>query len=157
MKKTIILFYCLLISSVMFSQSSTAKFPSSFDPSRDAEKDFKMALEDAKSSGKRILLDVGGSWCSWCKRLDAFIEENKEIKDLMTSGFITLKINFSPDNKNEAFLSKFPKVEGYPHLFVVENDGKLLHSQNTGELEKDLSYSKEKMLVFLKKWAPKKG
>jgi thioredoxin-related protein len=146
----------MFISSALFGQSA-GKLPTSFDPARNAEKDVKTALEEAKAAGKRVLLDVGGSWCSWCKRLDAFIEEDSEIKNLMASNFVTVKINFSPENKNEAFLSKYPKVDGYPHFFVLENDGKLLHSQNTGELEKDLSYSKDKMLVFIKKWAPKKN
>ncbi|HEX3072248.1 MAG TPA: hypothetical protein VHP30_01425, partial [Ignavibacteriales bacterium] len=56
---------------------------------------------------------------SWCKRLDAFIEENSEIKNMMASNFVTVKINFSPENKNEAFLSKYPKVDGYPHFFCA--------------------------------------
>ncbi|HEX2984985.1 MAG TPA: thioredoxin family protein [Ignavibacteriales bacterium] len=156
MKKALLIICCMFISSVLVGQS-TGKLPTSFDPSRNAEKDVKAALEEAKTAGKRVLLDVGGSWCSWCKRLDAFIEENSEIKNLMASNFVTVKINFSPENKNEAFLSKYPKVDGYPHFFVLESDGKLLHSQNTGELEQDLSYSKDKMLAFIKKWAPKKN
>ncbi|HEX2982853.1 MAG TPA: thioredoxin family protein, partial [Ignavibacteriales bacterium] len=149
MKKALLIICCMFISSVLADQS-TGKLPVSFDPSRNAEKDVKAALEEAKTAGKRVLLDVGGSWCSWCKRLDAFIEENSEIKNLMASNFVTVKINFSPENKNEAFLSKYPKVDGYPHFFVLESDGKLLHSQNTGELEQDLSYSKDKMLAFIK-------
>lgn len=156
MKKAFLIICCIFISSALFGQS-TGKLPASFDPARNAEKDVKAAIEEAKTAGKRVLLDVGGSWCSWCKRLDAFIEENSEIKNLMASNFVTVKINFSPENKNEAFLSKYPKVDGYPHFFVLESDGKLLHSQNTGELEQDLSYSKDKMLAFIKKWAPKKN
>jgi hypothetical protein len=70
--------------------------------------------------------------------------------------FIVVKINFSKENKNEDFLSQYPQITGYPHLYVLDKDGEFLHSQNTGELEEDKGYSKEKMISFLKKWASKK-
>ena len=36
------------------------------------EEDVRNALVQATRTGRRILLDVGGEWCIWCKRLDAF-------------------------------------------------------------------------------------
>ena len=70
------------------------------------------------------------------------------------SGSCFLKINFSKENKNETFLSQYPAIEGYPHFFVLDKDGNLLHSQNTGDLEKDKDYDKEKFIEFLNKWKP---
>ena len=105
---------------------------------------------------KRIILDVGGEWCIWCHRIDAFIEQNSEIKDFLNKHFIVVKVNYSEENKNEKFLSRYPKVDGYPHFFVLDDKGKLLHSQNTGLLEKEKSYDTGKFLSFLKKWAVKK-
>jgi hypothetical protein len=61
-------------------------------------------------------------------------------------------VNFSPDNENKAFLSRYPKVAGYPHLFVLDKTGKLLHSQDTALLESGKSYSRERMKAFLLKW-----
>ena len=43
---------------------------------------------------------------------------------------------------------------GYPHLFVLDANGKLLHSQNTGELEAGKSYDKGRFLAFVKRFAP---
>ena len=63
-----------------------------------------------------------------------------------------MKINYSEENKNEKFLSQYPKVDGYPHFFVLDKNGKLLYSQNTGLLEKEKSYDREKFMTFLKKW-----
>ena len=42
-----------------------------FDPNRDAQKDIDNAIVKAKKFNKRILLDVGGEWCIWCRRLDS--------------------------------------------------------------------------------------
>lgn len=125
-----------------------------FDPSRNPGQDLKEALKEAKKTGKRILLDVGGEWCIWCHRLDQFFEDNTEINKYLQDNFIVMKVNYSPENKNEKFLSQYPKVAGYPHLFVLEKNGKFLHSQNTGDLEKGKGHDPEKILAFLQKWAP---
>lgn len=128
-----------------------------FDPNADPEKDLADAVKKASNENKRILLDVGGEWCIWCHRLDEFIEQDEEIKSFLHSNFVVLKINYSKENKNEKFLSKLPKIPGYPHFFVLSKKGELFHSQDTGVLESDKGYSKEKFMNFLKEWAPKKN
>ncbi|HEX2867536.1 MAG TPA: thioredoxin family protein [Ignavibacteriales bacterium] len=126
-----------------------------FDPKRDAAKDIENAVVEAKKSGKNILLDVGGEWCPWCRALSKLMAENKEIADYMKANYVVVKVNFSKENKNEAVLSKYPKIPGYPHLFVLDSEGKLLHSQDTGVLESGKGHDPEKVLNFLKEWSPK--
>ena len=58
-----------------------------------------------------------------------------------------------------AYLVRFssgliPVIKGYPHLFVLDENGKLLRSQDTSVLEQGSSYDLDKMFEFLKKWAP---
>lgn len=127
----------------------------SFDPQRDPSVDLKMAVNYAESSNKRIILDVGGEWCVWCHRLDAFIKSHDKIKNLIEQSFVWLKINYSKENKNEKFLSVYPEIPGFPHLLVLEKDGSFLHSQDTGVLEQDKDYSEAKILSFLKEWTIK--
>jgi thioredoxin-related protein len=146
--------FLLGLSSTAFTQTKEYMPVSKFDPLRDAVKDINEAIEEAKKSNRRILLDVGGEWCIWCHRLDDFIESNREIKSYLHKNYVVVKINFSKENKNEEVLSKYPEIPGYPHFFVLEKTGKFLHSQGTGELEQDKSYSSEKIMGFLKKWAP---
>jgi len=125
-----------------------------FDPSRDAEKDLRDAVALAGKSGRRVLMDVGGQWCVWCRRLDTLIAADAGLRAFRDSNYVTLKVNWSPENKNVALLSKYPKIPGYPHFFVLEKDGTFLHSQDTGELEKGKGHDPEKVLAFLKAWAP---
>jgi thiol:disulfide interchange protein len=125
-----------------------------FDPARDPAKDLAAAMERASKSGQRILLDVGGEWCSWCHKLDAFFQANNDVAAFLHQHFIVVKVNFSKENPNEKFLSQFPAIKGYPHLFVLGPDGKLLHSQNTGELESGDHHDHDKVFAFLEKWAP---
>jgi thiol:disulfide interchange protein len=125
-----------------------------YDPKRDAASDIKGALAEATRSNKRVLLEVGGKWCSWCSILDRFFADNADILKLMDDNYVTLKINMSPENENKTVLSEYPQITEYPHILVLGPDGKLLQSQSTGELESGRSYDHGKMLEFLKKWAP---
>ncbi|HBK47362.1 MAG TPA: disulfide bond formation protein DsbD [Xanthomonadaceae bacterium] len=136
--------------------AALAALSASFDPARDPVADLEMAKVEAKRGGKRILVDVGGEWCSWCHILDEFIGGDGEIRSFRDANYVWLKVNFSEDNENAEFLRQFPEIQGYPHLFVLDNDGKLLHSQFTGELEKGKGYDRKKFFDFLKAWAPPK-
>src|SRR5690606_38389351 len=134
-----LVFIALLISYSAAQQKEEAakKYErEKFDPNRDAEKDIHAAIEEAKRTDKRILLDVGGEWCIWCHRLDEFFAENEYVNNFLHENFVVVKVNYSPENKNEKVLSKYPEIPGYPHFFVLDTNGKFLHSQGTGELEK---------------------
>lgn len=152
MKNIFLILTFLLTSFSVLAQTETAG--EKFDPAKNPTDDLKITIENAQQSDKRIILDVGGEWCIWCHRIDTFMHNTKEIKSLLNENFIILKINFSKENKNETFLSQYPAIEGYPHFFVLDKNGNLLHSQNTGDLEKDKDYDKEKFIEFLNKWKP---
>ncbi len=127
-----------------------------FDPAKNPAMDLDSAVAIAKSSNKRILLDVGGEWCKWCHFLDKFFDTNQDVADFLHANFVVVKVNFSKENKNEDFLSRYPKVAGYPHFFVLDTDGKFLFSQDTGALEngskENPGHDHDKVLAFLKAW-----
>ena len=50
--------------------------PDRFDPTRDAVKDLDAALVKARAENKRVLVEVGGEWCTWCHILDRFFAAN---------------------------------------------------------------------------------
>lgn len=147
-------FYPTLFSQESDSSQTRIDSVQKFDPSRDPAKDVAAAIKDAQRTRRRILLDVGGEWCKWCHYLDRFFEQNKDVADFLHEKFVVVKINFSKDNENTDFLSRYPEIPGYPHFFVLDSDGKFLHSQGTGELEAGQGHDHDKVLAFLKKWAP---
>lgn len=136
------------------SSEAASKRTTAYDPARDAAADIANALAEASSSGRHVLLEVGGEWCSWCHILDRYFEDNPEIRELRDRNYVMVKVNFSPENKNEKVLSRYPPIEGYPHFFVLDVEGTLLHSQNTGDLEAGRSYDREKFTAFLERWGP---
>lgn len=127
-----------------------------YDPKRDPAADLKLSIEQAKPAGKRILVQVGGDWCSWCHLMNKYFHENEKVAAALAKDFIIQKVNYSEENRNKEFLAKYPTIKGYPHLYVLESDGTLLHSQNTADLEEGKGYNERVMLDFLAKWAAKK-
>lgn len=146
----------LLLPLILCAQSAPPEFfDVKFDPTANPVKQLDAAKVEAAKSGKRILLDVGGEWCSWCHRLDQLYRSNPDLAEFLKANFIPVKINVSTENKNADFLAQFPKFPGYPHIFVLDEKGKLLHSQDTGALEEGKGHSKTKVMEFLKQWAKK--
>src|SRR5262245_57567014 len=140
-----------LVLLAVACSASALDLPKKFDPARDPAKDVAAAAAAAKSEGKRVLLDVGGEWCVWCHMMDDFIAANPEVRAAVDANYVVVKVNWSPQNKNQAFLSTLPPVKGYPHLFVLDADGRLVHSQDTDVLELGRGYDKAKFLAFLKR------
>ena len=126
-----------------------------YDPKRNAARDIDDAIAEAKRTDRRILLEVGGEWCSWCHTLDEFFDKHPDLTALRDKNFVTVKINYSDDNPNKEVLSRYGAIDGYPHLFVLDSDGRLLHSQETGALESGRSYDLKRLTSFFAEWAPK--
>jgi thioredoxin-related protein len=158
-----ILFTLLLAGCDLFDSESTAVNPASlpdfsqkYDPARDPGSDLNFAVASAKESNQRILMLVGGDWCPWCRAMDKFIKENDELYTLLHENYVLLKVYYGRENYNRDFLAGFPRMIATPHIFVLESDGSLLHSQGTEELEKGRSYDALKFTAFLQRWLPKK-
>jgi thiol:disulfide interchange protein len=113
------------------------------------------ALQLARATKRNVLVEIGGEWCSWCHIMDRFFAGNAELKQLREANFVWLKINFSRENSNEPLLSRWPKVAGYPHLFVLDGDGRMLQSQDTSLLEAGKTYDAAKFRAFLAEWSRK--
>lgn len=123
-----------------------------YDPKRNAADDLAMTLKRAKQEHKRVLVQVGGDWCGWCKRMSEFIETNEPVRAAVEKNFLIMKVTKDDEQPNEAFLSQYPKINAYPHLFVLESDGTVLHSQDTAPLEEGEGYNEQVYLEFLEKW-----
>ena len=147
---------CARLIAVVFlalATAAAADLPARFDPSRDAAADVAHALALANAQGKRVIVEVGGEWCSWCHVLDRFITDDADVHSLIGAKYVWVKVNFSKENRNEALLGRWPKVDGYPHLFVLDGSGRLLHSQDTAALESGNGYDRRKFLALLQRWA----
>jgi len=143
------------------AKSETAKVPAepaaafysvgSYDENRDPTVDLADTIRRATAENKRILIQVGGEWCGWCHRISKYMETNEKVRPLIDEHFVVMKVTY-PGTHAESFLAQYPQVEAYPHLFVLEPEGKFLHSQGTAELEFEKGYNEEVFSKFLSDW-----
>ncbi len=142
--------------------AQTSELPNSalvdfYDPARNPADDLAQAIVIAQRENKRIMLELGGDWCIWCKYMDDFYKSQPDILQARVENYVLVKVNVSEENANEKFLSQFSEAAGYPHIYILESDGTLLHSQNTADLEDGAdSYVPDVFMAFLQKWAPVK-
>ena len=136
------------------SATSTEATSTGYDPTADPFVDLQQAVSEATGSGRRILLEVGGEWCIWCHYWEDFLAGDAAVSQPLTRAFVVLKVNYSPENENSEFLSQYPHIPGYPHFFVLDTDGRFLHSQGTAVLEQGRSYEPKKVLEFIRQWGP---
>lgn len=141
--------------SNMAKENTLPLYSRVYDDKRDPFKDATAAITLAQKTNRNILIEIGGNWCTWCHKMDAFLAKNPKIYQTLHDNYVLLKINVSDSNDNEAFMKSLPPVEGYPHMYVSTNTGQMLLSKDTAELLDDLQYSAEYWLTFLAKWQVK--
>ena len=127
-----------------------------YNPAADVKKDVATAIAKAKKEGKHVMLQVGGNWCVWCSRYDGFVKGDTALNRITNENYVVYHLNYSPENKNLAFLKTlgFPQRFGFPVFVVLDNNGQRLHTQDSGLLEKEKSYDPAKVKTFLQAWSP---
>ncbi|MEN8177599.1 MAG: hypothetical protein ABFS39_03170 [Pseudomonadota bacterium] len=63
-----------------------------------------------------------------------------------------LKVNVDETNDNAEFLAAFPRVLGYPHMFITDSDGVILFSQDTVGFLQEGQYSEQHIQTFIDRW-----
>src|SRR5512146_2017881 len=101
-----------------------------YDPARDPAQDLQQAIPIAQAEKKRIILELGGDWCIWCKHMDDFYAAHPNLLQFRADHYVLVKISVSQENMNEEFLSQFPEAAGDPHIYILESDGTFLQSQD---------------------------
>lgn len=148
---------CLSLFLAIPAMAQTMKpghIDSIYNPKANGEAELAAAIKKAAVEKKHVLVQIGGNWCIWCKRLYKFVEDSPELSTYLESNYIVYHLNYSPENKNEKLLQKYgyPQRFGFPVLLVLDGRGNLLHIQDSGLLESADSYDKAKVLTFFKQW-----
>jgi thioredoxin-related protein len=152
-KKNILLLFALLTLSIFKAQAQKVNI---YNPEADAKAEIVEAVAKANKSGKHVLLQLGGNWCSWCILFDKLVNGNDTLKTFRDQNYEMLHVNYSPENKNEDVLASldYPQRFGFPVFVILDGKGKRLHTQNSGYLEKGKGHDPAKVLEFFQGWAP---
>ena len=88
-------------------------------------------LEEAKTSGRPMLVDVYTEWCGWCRRMDADVYSRPEIRDYLRDRFVMVKLDAEASDparyEGRSFTSRTLAarfgVSGYPTTIFLRPAG----------------------------------
>lgn len=146
--------FCAVIGSVSLLACSGVG-ESDYNPTADAQAQLLEAKDSAEFLGKNMLVQIGGYWCPWCVRLNAFIKGDAEILEYLQQHYVWVHIYYGKDNRNEVAMKMLgnPTSKGFPVFVVCAPDGTVLHHQSTGELEAGKGYSRKAIMKFLQAYS----
>jgi thioredoxin 1 len=100
-----------------------------YPDSAQAKQDIATALQTARTSHRRIIVDFGGNWCTDCHVLDAYFHDESNAP-LLEANFVLVHVNIGRRDQNLGIAKRYriPLDKGVPALAVLDTDGKLLFS-----------------------------
>jgi thioredoxin-related protein len=170
----------VVLLTVLFSLSSNAQtaLKKVYNEEINPIEQIDQAVVKAKSEGKFVICQVGGNWCPWCLRFADFITKDTTISKVIEENFEYIHVNYNPrrstsDRLYPEGLKKSQGAEkleqgkalmkrlnnagrfGFPVLVVLDEEGRVIHIQDSGLLEEGEGYNQKKVLGFFKGWTPK--
>lgn len=136
-----------------------------YDGNIDQMAQIDQAVKQARAEGKFVVCQVGGNWCPWCLRFADFITKDAEINKLVGDNFVYIHVDYSPKEfkndparkeRSEKMMKRLgnPGRFGYPVFVVLDEKGKVIHTQDSSFLEEGQGYDKAKVVRFFKNWTP---
>jgi thioredoxin-related protein len=127
-----------------------------YDPEADAKALIAAAVIRAHLQHKHVLIEFGGNWCGWCWKLHDVFKSDETVHPIVYEEFELVLID---SQSNEELMKSYGGADrhfSYPHLTVLDGDGKVLTNQETGSLEIGPKHDPAKVAEFLKKWSPER-
>ena len=150
----------LSICSSGFGADASAKTsrPAIYDENADGAKQIAAALAAAKKENKQVLLQFGANWCGWCHKLHKLCQTDAEIAARLKESFVVVLVDVNKGHNND-INQKYgnPMRLGLPVIVILNADGKVLVTQDTGKLEAGDHHDPKKVLRFLNEWTAKKS
>ena len=122
------------------------------------------AVAKAKTEGKFVVCQVGGNWCPWCLKFADFITNDTAISKVIDENFEYIHVNYNPRKSQgseqvEQGTARMKRLDnagrfGFPVFVILDEEGKILHIQDSSFLEEGEGYNQEKVLRFFKNWTP---
>src|SRR5262249_25624304 len=109
-----------------------------YDESAIGSEQLAAALAKAKKENRRVLVQWGANWCGWCRMLAALEKSDRAVARELLYEYDVVKIDIGKWDKHVDLAAKYGadlKKSGVPFLTILDADGKVLASQETGSLE----------------------
>ena len=151
---SLIAFALLLATAFLPAAAQTAE-REIYPAPEQAGPDLAAAIKAAHAQHKHLIIDFGGNWCGDCKVLDIYFHDPVN-KQLLDANYILVDINIGHMDRNQDIAERYqiPLHKGVPALAVLDEHGKLLYSQRSGEFEAMRRMEINSVTSFLLQWKP---
>ena len=152
-----------LIAVTLFTLAANAQeqatLPKVYNEQINPLEQIDQAVAQAQAEGKFVICQVGGNWCPWCLRFADFITNDSTISSIIEQNFVYIHVNYHPRKATEwsaAMMKRLnnPARFNFPVFVVLDEQGNVLHIQDSSFLEEGTGYNKEKVLRFFQNWTP---
>ena len=149
---------CLALLLTLGSSIAKAQGREIYPAPEQAKADLAAGLKAAAAAHKHLILDFGGNWCGDCQVLDIYFHDPAN-KPLLDANYILVHINIGRMDRNEEIAERYqiPLKKGVPALAVLNEHGRLLYSQRSGEFETMRRMEIGSVTSFLLQWKPAKA
>jgi thiol:disulfide interchange protein len=157
--KRLCLIVTLAIASVAVAQDTPApEVARPYDEHADATAEIDGAVRVAHRQNKRVLLVFGANWCVWCRRLAYTLEHDPQVVAALAHSFVVVHVDTGARGSGRAAQLDarygHPTQAGLPAIAVLDGDGHLVTTQDTGALERGDRHDPQAILAFLSRVSP---
>jgi thioredoxin-related protein len=116
------------------AKKATKERKAIYDEKADGKAQIAAALASAKRENRRVLIQWGGNWCSWCVLLHERFASDPELAKILRYEYDVVHID---SNSNKELADKYDAIKnhGVPFLTVLDGGGKVLVNQPTEPFE----------------------
>ena len=161
MKKLFLLLLVVCFTQTMEAQAALKKV---YNEDINPIEQIDQTIVKAKSEGKYVICQVGGNWCPWCLKFADFITKDTMISKVIADNYEYIHVSYNPRKsegeekleQGKALMQRLNNAGrfGFPVFVVLDENGKILHIQDSSFLEEGEGYNQEKVLRFFKNWTP---
>lgn len=161
MRRILLALLAVMLTATTNAQTGLKKV---YNEDIDPLEQIDQALVKAKAERRFVVCQVGGNWCPWCLRFADFIANDTTISKVIAENFEYIHVNYNPrrsggDVQRQRTKTLMKRLNncgrfGFPVFVVLDEEGKVIHIQDSSFLEENGGYSQEKVLRFFKNWTP---
>lgn len=124
-----------------------------YSETADPQAEVDAGIRQARATHKRVILDFGGDWCPDCQVLDVYFHQAPNA-ELLSKHFVLVHVFIGHMDKNLDLAARYgvPISKGVPALAVLDDHGKVLYSQTTGQFNSMRSMDVSSVTEFLNRW-----
>lgn len=154
---------CLILVCCSLTANAQTGLKKVYDESLNPIEQIDRAVAKGEAEGKFVVCQVGGNWCPWCLRFADFISNDSTISEVIDENFVYIHVNYNPRKADQtsmeqgkALMNRLanPARFGFPVFVILDNNGEILHTQDSSFLEEGQGYNKDKVLRFFRCWTP---